>query len=33
MLISEHLYDLILNYLRMFTIPVNTFLESPTGDY
>ena len=28
----EGLYDIILNSLHMFTIPINTFLKSPKGD-
>ena len=28
----ENLYDIISNSLHIFTIPVSTFLESPTGD-
>ena len=31
-LLWEHIYDMILNSLRMFTIPSKTSLESPTGD-
>ena len=28
----ENVYEMISNNLHMFTIPVNTLLESPTGD-
>ena len=31
-LLWEYLYDIISNSLHMFTIPVNTYLESPTSD-
>ena len=30
--LGKYLYDTISNILYMFTIPVNTLLESPTGD-